>query len=143
MKLSRDDNQPGSALPSVQEGLSTRVNECISVDPDTQRERCSLPDITTVHDRDVLMLPQDPLQEQHTTTAVRSCCGGPSRQDFTGPNESGPCLLVTEILCTTMSEAELQEIDIIAVAEEDSFDRDQLVTKPVEDGIGSFLTGLN
>lgn len=143
MKLLRDHDQPTSDLPSAQESLSNRVNERASIDPDTQIECCNNPDVPVTQGHETLIFPRCPVRDEPTTILVRSCCGGTGRQNPSAPQDGEPCLIVPEILCTTMSEDELQDIDVITSTGMDNFGKDRLQSEAISDGISSFLSRVN
>jgi len=135
MQPFRDGDVSESDVNSVQESLSNRVARCVTIDPETEIKTSVSQDIALAHGRTEL---SDPPYQDHVdraSTLVRSCCGGLARQPSGRPHGAQPSVLISEIVCTTMSEKELQEIDVVAPVESDNFSKDQLPSESISGGM--------
>src|SRR5277367_3914961 len=124
----------GSDLNSIQESLSNRVTECVTIDPETEIEPCITQDVPLGHGRAELSYPPHPDQVEPDDALVPSCCRGLARQPSSEPQDTQPSVLMSEIVCTTMSEAELQEIDFVTPVESEHFRNDQLSSERISGG---------
>jgi hypothetical protein len=133
MQPFRDGDVSESDLNSVQESRSNRVAGCVTIDPETEIETSVSQDIVA-HGRTELSCPPYPDYVDPAATLVRSCCAGLARQPSGEPHGAQPSVLMSEIVCTTMSEKELQEIDVVAPVESDNFTNDQLPSESLSRG---------
>jgi hypothetical protein len=132
MQPFRDGDVPESEVNSVQESLSNRLAGCVTIDPETEIKTSVSQDIALAHGR-TAQSSDAPYQDHvdRAGTLVRSCCGGLARQPSGEPHGAQPS---AEIVCTTMSEKELQEIDVVAPVESDNFSNDQLPSETISGG---------
>ena len=133
----------GSDLNSIQESLSNRVTECVTIDPETEIEPCITQDVPLGHGRAELSYPPHPDQVEPDDALVPSCCRGLARQPSSEPQDTQPSVLMSEIVCTTMSEAELQEIDVIAPVESDPIRNDQVSSDCIPGGTFLLISCLH
>ena|SRR5271170_7018734 len=134
MQPFRDGDVFGSDLNCIQESLSNRIAECGTIDPETEIKSCVTQSVALAHVRAELSDPPHPDHVEPADSLVRSCCGGLVRQPSGEPQDAQPSVLLSEIVCTTMSEKELQEIDVIAPVESDHFSNDQLPSESISSG---------
>ena len=135
MQPFRDGDVSESDVNSVQEILSNRVAGSVTIDPETEIKTSVTQDIVLAHGRSTEL--SDPPYQGHVDragTLVRSCCGGLARQPSVELHGAQPSVLISEIVCTTMSEKELQEIDVVAPVESDNFSNDQLPSESISGG---------
>jgi hypothetical protein len=131
----RDGDVCESDVNSVQEILSNRVAGCVTIDPETEIKTSVTQDIALAHGRSTEL--SDPPYQDHVDragTLVRSCCGGLAQQPSGEPHGPQPSVFISEIVCSTMSEKELQEIDVVAPVESDNFSNDQLPSESLSGG---------
>ena len=140
MQPFRDGNLPESNVNSVQESLSNRVAGCVTIDVETEIKTSVIQDIALAHVRST-ELSDTPYQDHvdRAGTLVPSCCGGLARQPSGEPHAAQPSVLISEIVCTTMSEKELQEIDVVASVESVNFSNDRLSSESISGGGPIFI----
>ena len=126
MQPFRENVAPGSDLTSVQGNLSNRVPDHGTIDPEPQIKHCITQDVELDQGRDDTLDRPFPVRIEPVHTLVRSCCGGLSRQSSDEPQGTKQSPPLTEIVCTTMSEEELQDIDIVTAVEPENVGVDQL-----------------
>lgn len=78
----------GSDLNSIQESLSNRVAECVTIDPETEIEPCITQDVPLGHGRAELSYPPHPDQVEPDDALVPSCCRGLARQPSSEPQDT-------------------------------------------------------
>ena len=104
---------PGSKTSSVAEQLSSRASGLVATDPEQQLDPPPQDPIEFHHEPPVRA---DPPSTEHTNAFLRSCCGGSSPKAIKEPQNVELDNDQTGLVFTTMSEEELEEIDVVELA---------------------------